>query len=315
MMKISDLTVLSFGGGQDSTAILLMLLLNQTLRKKYAPGELIVVMSDTGNEHQYTYDHVKNVEKLCIQYGIPFFFLTSDMGYHAASWPNLIDPQLREVGGKYKPTMIQLGTKSCTDKLKINPIYKFVDEYINKKMNYGFNVRKTRGCGKQAFKKFVKENGKIRVLIGFAKGEEKRVEKSLKIQERDYNSKEDNFEKGIFREFPLVEEGMSRESCQKYIEEKIGYCPAPSNCVLCPYMSDVELIWLFKNDLKSFELWERIESNKISRDQGKEKNFGPFCSKKTLREKLESALEKYKNWTDEQIAEYKFSHGCQSNAM
>lgn len=52
------LTLLSFGAGQDSTAILLKLIHDADFRTKYAPQDLIVVFSDTGDEHDETYAHL-----------------------------------------------------------------------------------------------------------------------------------------------------------------------------------------------------------------------------------------------------------------
>lgn len=316
MIKLSNLTVLSFGGGQDSTAILLMMITSPNLRQKYAPGKLIVVMSDTGDEHPYTYEHIKNIEKICLQEEIPFFFLTSDKGYHTPAWPNLIEPQMRDEGGKYKPTMVQLKTKSCTDKLKLVPIYKFVDEYINTMMNYGMNLDRGRGHRKAAIKRFYKENGKIRVLIGFAKGEEKRSTSSDKLQARQYASENDLWEKAIFRQYPLIEEGMDRFSCQEFITKNLGYSPMPSNCMRCPYQSDQEVLWLHRNYPEKFQEWVEIERRKIARFEGKtEKNHGVYNSKKTLVDKLNQAIEKYGEWTNKQLSEYKMSHGCATNSI
>ena len=156
----NDLTVLSFGGGQDSTALLLMYISDEKFRRDFAPGKFIVVMSDTGDEHDYTYANVEAMKKLCSANGIPFYFLEAGDTYHTPAWPDAITPQLREEGGEFKPTMIQLSTKSCTDKLKIQPIYKFLDAWLNTEFDYGFKVQKSGGCNKKAFNKFVEDNGR-----------------------------------------------------------------------------------------------------------------------------------------------------------
>lgn len=315
-MSNSNLTVLSFGGGQDSTTILLKYIYDPSFRLEYAPEDFIVVMSDTGNEHDYTYVHVEKMEKLCKEHNIPFFFLTNDMGYHTNAWPDLITPQMRDENEDLKPTMVQLGTKSCTDKLKIVPIYKFLDEYINSKMGYGFNVHKNRGCLKKAIKQFYKENGTIRVLIGFAYGEESRAAKSIKLQERQNATEGDLWEKALNREYPLIPLKLDRHECQKYITGCIGYCPMPSNCMLCPYQSNQEVLWLYRNHPEQFDLWIKIEQRKLKRYEGKtEKNHGVYNNKKTLEDKLELAIEKYGHLTDSELSEYKMSHGCSSNAM
>lgn len=311
-----NLTVLSLGGGQDSTAITLKLIHDNDFRNTYAPEELIIIMSDTGNEHDYTYEHIENIRKLCDENSIPFFFLTSDMGYHSKAWPNLIDPQMRSEDEEFKPTMVQLGTKSCTDKLKLVPIYKFLDEYINTFMGYNFNVHRTRGCLKKAIKRFYKEEGSIKVLIGFSKGEESRAAKGMKLEQKQSSFDGDIWEKALNREYPLIDIGMDRYDCQEYITKLMGYCPMPSNCMLCPYQSDQEILWLHRNHKEQFALWIKIEKRKLKRYEGKiEKNHGVYNNKKTLCEKLASAIEKYGHMTNEELSEYKMSHGCSTNTM
>lgn len=51
------LTVLSYGGGQDSTALILKVIHDESFRAKYIPGDFIVVMADTGNEHKETIEY------------------------------------------------------------------------------------------------------------------------------------------------------------------------------------------------------------------------------------------------------------------
>ncbi len=330
--KISNLTVLSYGGGQDSKTEICKFVTDPNFRARYAPGELIVVMSDTGDEHQYTLDDLKEVEKMCSDNGIEFHFMTNDKGFHIDSWPDLISPQLRAAGGKYKPTMVQLKTKSCTDKLKIGPIYKFLDEWINEKYGYKFEVRSTRGVGKQAIKKFHAEQGKIRILIGYAYDEEKRAVGAKNLEIKTYQAAGDEWQKALFREFPLIDLKLNRKACQAYVASTPYNMPKPSNCRRCPYMSDPELIWLYNNDRLAFTEWVEIENRKLKRYEnhpdiavldktsGVEyfqefKNNGVFNGKKTIQERLESALEKFGHWSMAKLDEYKFSHGCSANGM
>ncbi len=308
-------TLLSFGGGQDSTAILLKLIHDPAFRGRYAPGELVVVMSDTGNEHNYTYEHVKEMESLCAYHDILFYLLTPDMGFHTDSWPDLITPQMRPEDGELKPTMVQLGTKSCTDNLKLVPIYKMIDEFLNDDLNYGFKRHKNRGVLKKAIKKFHKDHGKLNVLIGFAYGEEKRAIKSDKLQEKHWNHDGDIWQKALSRQYPLIDLEMDRHKCQEYIEEKLGYCPMPSNCMLCPYQADQEILWLHRNHPEQFDKWIDIESRKFKRYEGIEKNHGVYNSKKTLLDKLKKAQDKHGHLSNEELETYKMSHGCSTNSI
>ncbi|QHT70783.1 hypothetical protein GXP67_31115 [Rhodocytophaga rosea] len=62
--EYAEITVLSFGGGQDSTCILYKIIYDPAFRARFVRGHLVVIMSDTGDEHRYTYDysgHIKQV--------------------------------------------------------------------------------------------------------------------------------------------------------------------------------------------------------------------------------------------------------------
>jgi len=328
-MIMRDLTVLSFGGGQDSTALLMLLIYSPEFRAKYVKGELIVIMADTGNEHPYTYDHVEHTKKLCKDHGIPFFFITEAMGFHRPSWPNLITPQLRSDSDKYQATMVQSGTKSCTLQLKVDPIYKFVDEYLNGQYQMGFKRHSGRGCAKQAIKKFQKAGNKIHVMIGFAFGEESRAEKSIKLQASEQKTP-GKWQQVLNRIFPLIDLKMDRKACADLCEEKLGYEVMPSNCMLCPYQSPAELLWLARNYPRMWETWVTIEANKIERNKhlegtmvtnkrtGKEKPFknqGVYCTPKLLPARLIEAQAKFGHLSQAELHEYKKFHGCATNAM
>ena len=58
------MTTLSFGGAQDSAALLNLLIAAPASRQKYAPGLLTVIMSDTGDEYTETLAYVEQVRQL-----------------------------------------------------------------------------------------------------------------------------------------------------------------------------------------------------------------------------------------------------------
>lgn len=310
------LTVLSFGGGQDSTTILVKMITDPNYKKRYAANHFIVVMADTGNEHDSTYQHVEEVRWLCSENHVPFYLIKSSDGFHNRSWPDLLTPQERLGGGEFKPTMVQLGTKSCTDKLKLVPIYKFLDEYIAKQMGYKLKTSKHRGHNKQAIKRYGLEVGPINILIGYSKGEEKRVKKTMDLENRQVDDPKDNWAKNLRRRFPLVDYGINRQKCQEINDKFFGYEVMPSNCMLCPYQSDFELEWLRRNRPDMMMRWFEIEDRKLMREQRKEKNYGVYCNKtKTLRDQFKEAEEKYKNHSNQWLHQQKKSHGCQTNIM
>lgn len=286
-----ELTVLSFGGGQDSTAILLMLIHNQPFRLKYAPGKLIVIMADTHNEHNETYEHVKEIQKLCQMWQIEFFFLT-DGTHTSQSWSKgLINfyESKNAVGSKAFP-------KTCTDKLKIVPIYNFLDQWIHERYQ-------TEKVGrKEAIKEFVSKNGKINVLLGIAAEEESRMSPNGSSSHKWFNT-------CINKQYPLVEElNWNRQKCQTYIAEFMNI-PPPSNCILCPFMSLQELLYLYRFLPEWYYRWVQIEANKIQANLHMgDKNLGVW-GKKLLPEVLIEAETKFGHMTNDELKEYKMSHG------
>ncbi|MGD9679269.1 MAG: hypothetical protein AB7V16_13085 [Vulcanibacillus sp.] len=161
----SKLTVLSFGGGQDSTTILLKLIFDKEFRRKYAPNNLLVLFADTGNEHPFTYDYIERViEPLCKLHNIEFVKITNDMGYHGKTWKTLTYQWRLNT-----PTIGSMAyPKSCTHNLKLNPQYNYLGDRLSKT----FKIPKGN---KKEYEHYVKQNGRIRFLIGIAKNEEKRV--------------------------------------------------------------------------------------------------------------------------------------------
>ena len=289
---MNKLTVLSFGGGQDSTALLYKYVYDAQFKARYAPNDFLVIMSDTGDEHPQTYDHVKEVKTFCDTHGIEFIHITPDMGYHAESWQSLRGFYNLKggCGSKAFP-------KTCTDRLKITPIYKALEDYLGKK--YGVKVGRKKG-----FYQFADHHGKIKMLIGISKGEEKRMmtgEDSTKWRRVSVDTI-----------YPLVDLGLDRKDCQDYIASVGHPVPMPSNCILCPFASEVELLWLSKFMPNDYADWVRIESVKIAKEKSKglpdDRNLGVW-GKKLLPEVLKIAKVKHGHMSDMELNDYKMSHG------
>lgn len=285
-------TVLSFGGGQDSTAILYKCFYDNDFIDKYVKGELIVVYSNTRNEHSHTYSHIKEAISFCKDKGIPFFTITPKK-YASGNWRGGLVSFYKKhnaVGSKAFP-------KTCTDNLKIRPIYKFLEEYVH-------NTYSTIKYGrKSAFYEYKEKFGKMRVLIGIAKGEEKRASDNGSSPLKWFNE-------CIDKSYPLLEEGMNREDCQVYIKSLGFKVPYPSNCILCPFMSLQELLYLYRYENKWYNLWCLLEENKIKANSHKgDKNLGIWGTKKLLPDMLQVAVSKFGDWDKERLIDYKMSHG------
>lgn len=286
-----QLTVLSFGVGQDSTAILVRLIEDSVFRRQYVSGELIVVFADTLNEHQHTYAYKSYIELICKTNEIPFYTLHPSE-YATGKWKDgLIGfyKQNDAVGSKAFP-------KTCTDQLKIRPIYRFLEKYIHEKFNTQHYGRK------KGFYEYHAKYGKIRVLLGIARDEESRAS--------DEPTKIKWFDQCVEKVYPLLQHGMNRQDCQDTIKAYGYIVPMPSNCVLCPFMSLQELLFMFRYMNASFILWCELEENKMNkhRDKG-DKNLGVWGTTKTLTEMAMVAIQKHGHMTKEELIEYKSSHG------
>lgn len=287
---MNELTVLSFGGGQDSTALLYKYAFDPEFRAKYAPGRFLVVMAATLDEHPETNSHIESTKAFCKEHAIEFVYITPDMGFHGGSWQGY-----RQFLRKTSTCGSKAFRKTCTDNLKIKPIYRFLEQWLAR--NYRVS------CGrKEGFYEFKAKHGVVRMLIGIAKGEEGRCGEAI----------ERWMQVCVKRVYPLIDLGLDRQGCQDYIASCNKPVPPPSNCMLCPFMSEIELLWLFNNYPQDYADWVVLEQNKIDRfrREGLEdsKNLGVW-GKKLLPQKLAEAQVRYAHMTPAMINEYKMSHG------
>lgn len=310
-MEKPRLTVLSFGGGQDSTALLELYINDPTFRERYAPQDFVVVMSDTGDEFPETYSHVAKVRERCANHGIEFHFLTADQGWHRGDWTSLLNFYRAKttIGSKAFP-------KTCTDQLKLQPIYRFLESWLAGR--YGVQCSRKKGI-----REFAKTFGKIQMMIGIAMGEERRVADPLKNPHAWYRESIQNL-------YPLIDLGMDRAGCQAYIRSVRQAVPIPSNCRSCPWLSLEELEYLRRFHPEHLEVWVGLEAAKLEKHRDRErmevisstgsvklvnKNYGVF-GVVPLPLKIVEAKEKYSAWSDDRVREYRASHGhCVGSVM
>lgn len=307
----SQLTVLSFGAGQDSSVLLEKYLDDSEFRAKYAPNDFVVIMSDTGDEFDETYKHVEYCQKRCDEEGVEFHFLTSDKGYHSESWLSLrhFYRLKNTIGSKMFP-------KTCTSRLKLQPIYRFLEHWLSEK--YGVQCKNKKGI-----REFAARYGKIQMMIGIAKGEEKRMADASKNPNRWYRDSIENV-------YPLIDMGMERQACQDYLHAKDLYV-IPSNCKACPFASLEEIEYLRRFYPAELADWIELEAAKLEKHKDRSaiivtdeegqvvldkkgqpktvnKNYGVF-GVKALPVKIAEAKEAYADWSDDRVREYRYSHG------
>ncbi len=306
LSSVVQLTILSFGGGQDSSTILFKLIFDKEFRAKYAPNDLLVLMADTGNEHDFTYQYLHEVIiPLCKEHNIEFQFITNDMGYHSDSWMSLThqweNGNRATIGSLAYP-------KTCTHNLKLQTQYKYVEDWLPEKYTHIKNKKQ-----KKNYHQFAMQYGKINFLVGIAKGEEKRVADATKETLK--------WKKETLKVvYPLIEIGYDRQACQDYIKSIGKPLPMPSNCMFCPFGSNsMELLYMYYTYPDRFYEWVTLEQNKLDAWSDAEKNLGVSgrihkCGDRkgqavTLLDLLEEAKEKYPDVTLNELNEWKFSHG------
>jgi hypothetical protein len=249
-----------------------------------------VIMADTGDEHRETYEHVKHCERLCEKHGVEFLLLSpkTHLGFFSETWQSLIHfyRGSRTVGSKRF-------IKSCTSNLKIRPIYRFLNWWVN---HHFFCSSSELVNQKKALLKFSEQNGRIKVLVGIAKGEEKRV--------MDPAKQEKWMQKSIEVVYPLIDLGLDRAGCQEYIKSVDQPVPLPSNCMRCPFLSKVELLWMYRFRREAFDEWVELEA---TRDTKKQRVT--VWGTKTLLEVLAEAQAEHGHMSDAELQEYKMSHG------
>ena len=300
--KSSELTCLSVGLGQDSTALLYKFAYDAEFRRQYAPGRLVCIFSDTGDEHPQTYKHLEHVKAFCSEHDIEFVHIEPSMGFHGNGWHSL-----REQYNLHSTCGSKGGfAKSCTDRLKLGPIYRYLEHWIGREYDI-------HGRDKSGIKKFAQQHGKIKMIVGIAHGEEKRVKKE---KARDLWQRV-----AIETIYPLIDLKMDRQACQDYIVSVGHEVPMPSNCILCPYLSLQELLWLHRFMPADLEDWIRIEENKIVKHaldgdrtktmnrKGEIKNNLGVWGTKLLPEVLQEAIDKFGHLSDAELHEFKMSHG------
>lgn len=288
-MKEPAITFLSNGAGQDTTYLIHRTIQDAEFRARHIKGPLVVCGSDTGDEHDHTYENIQYQRQLCKSAGIPFYWLIPEMGFHSQAWQSLFGQFNRNdnIGSA-------AFSQTCTDNLKVQVINKFMEWYLFK--FYGYAMARKKG-----FYQFYKDHGSIRLILGFADKEQSRTSNGNKF---DPIWKV----KTVERHYPLILEGIDRQAAIDYNEAHIAHPIFPSNCMRCFYMSDQEMVWLWRFYPDKFIEWEEREEAKLLKSAHKAVNLGVY-GKITLRQKLDKALAKYGTWSDVQLNEYKYSHG------
>ena len=254
-MKI--INVLSWGGGTQSTALMLKMLSGDVLDNK---GEIVkpdyIIFADTGDESRMTYDQVYNVQKYVKEtYNQEIIIVKknkmlkndqeiTDMVragkmsgtiYRSSDYADLYQNQVLFYKGVLDRADIvphwvinkrgeigKLMGRQCTVTYKITQIVKEIRRREN-------------------LKAFSAKKHKINMFIGFTIDEIMRVKPSPQSY--------------IENKFPLVDIRWSKEDCIQYVIQKLGFRPHSSVCNMC-YANDFNRVYnIYKNDQSA---WNKL---------------------------------------------------------
>lgn len=209
--------ILNFGGGVDSTAIMVGLARLFRAGDETARPDLIL-FADTGDELPETYENVRRMSSWCESVGFPAITIVSRpknipgrVGYRSLSENCITNETLPSEA---------FGRGACSGKWKHEPMDAFL---LGRKRPYRQGWMEANGyAGQKPIK-----------LIGYDATETQSGKRSkwAKVAEDD---------KAKYR-FPLVEWGWSRQDCAEAIRAEGLPVPIKSACYMCPNQTELEL--------------------------------------------------------------------------
>lgn len=225
-MSLYRLRILSLGAGVQSSCLLLMSCVGLIDRIDLA------IFADTGWESAATYQHLEWLTKEAEKAGIPVVtcgkWSIRDYELSASfrgSTFSVLPFHASLDDGK------MLLKRQCTNHFKIQPIRKATRHALGLKPRQ----RAPKDCVEQ--------------WIGISTDERQRI----------WNYRPDRMQSV---RFPLVEMGMSRWDCARWLKDNYGIVPPKSSCVGCPYHSNNEWRALSPAEFKDACEFDRAIRNK-----------------------------------------------------
>lgn len=225
------LEILSLGAGVQSTALALMAA-DGTL-----PGLDGAIFADTGWEPARVYKHLDRIESHLDSAGIPLYRVSKgnlrkdsvDPAHRFASVPYYV----RNPDGSDG-----MGRRQCTAEYKLSPIMR--------------KCRELLGAAPPDYRRVPKGN-LVTQWIGFSTDEIHRVNHR---KENLYSEKR----------YPLLELGMSRKDCQRYLTRAGWGDTAKSACIGCPFHGNAQ--WRDLRDNYPEEWADAVEFDRLIRKGG-----------------------------------------------
>ena len=217
------LNVIAYGGGVNSTALLI------GLHSRGIPVDLIL-FADTGGEQPGTYAYLPIMDQWLLDHGMPQITVVE---YNDRNGDRLTLEQECLRSGTLPA--LAYGYKKCSLKHKIGPQDKFCNNYPS--------CREVWARGEKVVK-----------YVGYDAGEERRRDHALvyDIQDTKYR-----------KEYPLIDWGWEREDCLAAIRDAGLPPPGKSSCFFCPAMKHREIRTLYHQHRDLFDRAIALENNAL----------------------------------------------------
>ena len=210
--------IVSYGGGTQSTALILMALNGEYSLSRPDFG----VWADVGAEPEFIYDYVYYfIDYVKTKYDFDIFICKHKEGLEK----HILTPPKKSRAGKFYTssvppffTLSETGEKGmlmrqCTPDYKINPVKKLINSKLERAEPY-------------------------RKWIGISFDERSRMKISP--------------EKKVTNYYPLVDNFIRRDMAIDYVVGQGLRKPQRSSCYFCPFHSDEYWLWLKKYHIKEF---------------------------------------------------------------
>lgn len=225
-------TILSYGMGVESTAILVRWLEEPSVRP-CSLDELIIITAQTGDEYEDTRQHIETHVLPLLRRDNVRYVQVARRGHSQSDGIAVLSdtrqPERLFLEGEYKlsdelraaGTVPQFGGEHiCSLKFKAWVIEQWLGQHLTQPARhaFGYNASET--------KRVAKSEAAVakRIAFGFNAEERKRVAKAARY--------DTPVRQGFY---PLVEWGWTREDCVAYLWKCLGILWRKSACVQCPF--------------------------------------------------------------------------------
>lgn len=233
---------LSYGAGTNSTAILVGF-------HELGIRPDVITFADTGSEKPHTYAHLTVINNWLLSIGFPQINVVRK-NYRGGAVANLFDHCFER---NMLPSLAY-GFKNCSQKFKIEPQNKFMNNHLPAKAVW-------------------KAGNKITKVIGYDIDEQRRAD-NAPLEDKKY-----------VMWYPLIEWGWDREDCKAAIKRAGLPQPGKSACYFCPANKYHEIRSLQHNYPELLENALKLEANaelETVKGLGRRFNWAQFVAQDDL---------------------------------